>query len=160
MDLTMYKAKQTIVDLVPYLIHLLISLRNPRPYKKKTRLVINYGIRWCLTLLLDADLEPLRDQEGFYSVEVIKATVNEHGFELNKIDERTLLGQHPNSIGRYVISNLQERIGMVSLIIRQRNHQHWLTITVQDSMPIIRDSQTPFPRVITRDELGNFIDST
>ena len=100
---------------------------------------------WYQTSLgLLADLEPLRDQEGFYSVEVIKATVNEHGFELNIIDERALLGQRPNSIGRYVFSNLQEQIGMVSLIIRQRNYQHWLTITVHDSTPIIREVKLHF----------------
>ena len=104
-----------------------------------------------------AELEPMRDQEGFYSIEVLKATVKDHGFEMNKIDERALLGQNPNSIGRYVTSNLHEQVGMVSLIIRQRNHQHWLNITVQDSTPILRDSLIPFPRPITIDELGHFI---
>ena len=46
---------------------------------------------------------------------------------------------------------------MVSLIIRQRNHQHSLTITVHNSTLIIRNSQTPFPRPSTREEVGNFI---
>ena len=40
----------------------------------------------------------MRDQEGFYFIEVLKAKVKEHGFEINKIDERALLGQNPNSI--------------------------------------------------------------
>ena len=51
-----------------------------------------------LSLGFLAELEPMRDQEGFYSIEVLKAKVKEHGFEINKIDERALLGQNPNSI--------------------------------------------------------------
>ena len=109
------------------------------------------------SLGLRADLEPMRDIEGFYSVEVIKATVENNGMELNKIDERTLLNLSALEIGASVLSNLQEEVGMVSLIIRERNHQHWININVHGSMPILKDSQMPLPIPLSTEQLGNII---
>ena len=109
------------------------------------------------SLGLRADLEPMRDIEGFYSVEVINATVENHNFELNKIDERTLLGLSALEIGECVLSNLEEQVGMVSLIIRKQSHQHWICINVHDLMPILKDSQMPSPVPLTTEQFGNII---
>lgn len=51
------------------------------------------------SLGLQAELEPMRDIEGFYSVEVIKATLEAHGFQLNRIDERALFDLCPAETG-------------------------------------------------------------
>lgn len=109
------------------------------------------------SLGLTAELEPMRDREGFYSVEVLKATLEAHGFELNKIDERALVDMCPLDVGSYIVSNLQEQLGMASIIIRKRNHQHWINISVQGSTPILKDSQQPLPKPLTMEQLGDII---
>ena len=46
---------------------------------------------------------------------------------------------------------------MVSLIIRERNHQHWINISVQGFTPILKDNQMSSPIPLTTEQLGDNI---
>ena len=106
---------------------------------------------------LQAELEPMRDIKGFYSIEVIKATLEAHGFILNRINDSALIGLSPAESWWYVITALLEQTGVVSLIIRQRHHPHYINVSYKNNTPFLKDSQRPMAMPITTEELGELI---
>ena len=109
------------------------------------------------SLGLLTELEPMRDIEGFYSVEVLKFTLEAHKFQMNRINDSALIGLTPEESGRYVILSLKKTSGIEPLIIRERHHQHWITISFQGATPLLKDSQKTKAIPITIGQFGDMI---
>ncbi|MEW8547709.1 MAG: hypothetical protein AB2693_29730, partial [Candidatus Thiodiazotropha sp.] len=108
------------------------------------------------SLGLLTELEPMRDIEGFYSVEVIKFTLEGHGYQMNRINVSALTGLSAVESGLYVMSSLQKQSEIISLIIRLRLQIHWITVSFPSSRnPLLKDSEKLKPIPITIVQLGD-----
>ena len=102
-------------------------------------------------------IEIMRDREGFYSVEVLNEILKRKGYCLVQIDHRTLQGLPGKDIGVLVVENISQECGFVALIVREKNHEHWLTMTVDDGEIIVRNSNANAPIIIDFYGLGRLI---
>ena len=104
-------------------------------------------------------IEPMRDKEGFYSVEVLSTLFEQKGYTMSRVDQRTVQGLSPEEIGSYVVKTVNNDIGFVCLIVRPRNEQHWVTLTAESDILLYRDSHLQIPRLLTYAELGDILKS-
>ena len=102
-------------------------------------------------------VEPMRDREGFYSVEVLQSALRRRGYEMLQVNPMTLFNVQPPEVGRTIINELISNFGVCTLIVRLARHAHWISIRADESTSIIMDSKAHLPRVISYNELGWFL---
>lgn len=103
-------------------------------------------------------LEPMRDREGFYSIEVIQSVLHDHGFDILPVCYSFLLNLPPVDIAVTLTKQLKSEYGIATFIIRPRNSQHWLCIKVNGEQQFVfLDSKLKEPRFLAAEEFGTFI---
>lgn len=76
---------------------------------------------------LTVALEPMRDKEGFYSVEVLHWVLKVKGYEMHKLNAAAIKPLTTTETGNNLIGHLMSEFRMAVLIIRPRTSQHWIS---------------------------------
>lgn len=102
-------------------------------------------------------LEPMRDREGFYSIEVLQSVLQDFGFNMLPLNFSSFVNQELREIGVTVCKQLMCEYGMATLIVKPVNSQHWVTIKVVNEQIQYLDSKQKTPELLTVEQLGRYI---
>ncbi|CAG2241996.1 JOSD [Mytilus edulis] len=106
---------------------------------------------------LTVALEPMRDKEGFYSVEVLHWVLKVKGYEMHKLNAAAIKPLTTTETENNLIGHLMSEFRMAVLIIRPRTSQHWISIRYLNDTVMFLDSKVKAPRIITYEELGDYV---
>lgn len=101
--------------------------------------------------------EPMRDREGFYSVEVIRSAQEIRGFEMISLNPQSILGLTSSDVGHTVASTLQNSYGNVRMIIKPSDEQHWISIKEIVGGFLLMDSKKSQPSYLNTREMGSIV---
>lgn len=99
--------------------------------------------------------EPLRDQEGFYSFEVIQETLAVKNITLIRINNDSLTSLSPSALTELLLC--QANTDVCDVIIRLRSSEHWISVRVWRERSLLFDSRDLTPTVLSQDDIYHFI---
>lgn len=98
--------------------------------------------------------EPMRDREGFYSVEVLRSALGSKGFEMITLNPQSIIGLTSTHVGQIIANTLETSYGNVRMIIKPSHQQHWVSIKEMNGGFLLMDSKKSQPRYLNTQEMG------
>lgn len=101
--------------------------------------------------------EPMRDKEGFYSVEVLRTALGTRGFEMIQLNPQSIQDFTSEDAGQIVLETLTREYGFATLIIRPASQHHWVTIRELDKTLLYLDSAEEAPEKLEIKQMGAIV---